>query len=141
MNKKHIEIAVTILQNANGLFFVHQRSDRKKFFPSLYGLGAGGQVEQGETSQKAVQRELKEELGIDAVPKFLFTFQVESKTADNTTALTMHYFHVVSDVEPKTCDEFQWTGWMNKEEVNKLATSGKMTPGAKTAWEKFKLLL
>ncbi len=140
MNKEYKEVVIVIVQNLKKQFLVHQRSTTKKVSPSLYGLGAGGKVEPGEHPQDAAKRELKEEVGIDDNPKFLFSFPFDYKPYGGTIDGITNIFQTIYDSEPNTCDEFQWTGWMNKEEVEKIASSGKMCPDTKIAWEKFKQL-
>lgn len=47
--------------------YIHQRKADKKVFPLLFGMGAGGKVDEGETFTQAAQRELNEELGIETI--------------------------------------------------------------------------
>ncbi len=55
---------IVIVQNSRDEIYMHQRKETKKIFPSLYGIGAGGKVDAGETPRQAAQRELQEELGV-----------------------------------------------------------------------------
>ncbi|MDO8660271.1 MAG: NUDIX domain-containing protein [Candidatus Woesearchaeota archaeon] len=138
MSGNYSEVVIIVVQNSQKQFLVHQRSSKKKISPSLWGLGAGGRIEPNEKPQAAAKRELMEELQIDAEPKFLFTFPFDYTPYGSGTNGHTHIFHVVYNGTPTSCDEFQWTGWMNKEEIDTLSKENKMCPDTKIAWEKLK---
>lgn len=60
---KRLGVAVGILVNADGQLLVQQRGAGTEC--AGYWEFPGGKVEQGETPQQALQRELREELGIE----------------------------------------------------------------------------
>ena len=84
--KKHIEVVAAIIKK-DDKFFCAQRADkgelaRKWEFP-------GGKIEQGETHQEALAREIKEELDTEIkVNDFIVTVHHEY----NSFILTMHCY-------------------------------------------------
>ncbi|MGJ7905272.1 NUDIX hydrolase [Actinopolyspora sp. H202] len=52
--------------------YVHRRTADKDVYPAMYDCWAGGVVAAGEAPDEAARRELAEELGIRAEPRFLF---------------------------------------------------------------------
>ncbi|MBU0665762.1 MAG: NUDIX domain-containing protein [Nanoarchaeota archaeon] len=81
--KKLIHRAVTIFVfNSKNQLFMIQRSRNKKLNPLKWQGSASGYVESGESYELSAKRELKEELNINAEPKFEFdvkTFSDEQK--------------------------------------------------------------
>jgi len=133
LNEKSDKVVV-IVQNSLGKLFVHQRGAKKKTFPLLYGLGAGGCINPGETPHQAAERELREELGIKAKPKSLFNIYFKSKNLSHE----VHVFYVKYDTILKSSKEFQWSGWLDITEVDKLARGNKLCPDTKLLYEKWR---
>lgn len=59
-------IVHVLIFNGKGEIFLQQRSAKKKFCPGHWVTSAGGHVQKGESYEHAANRELKEELGIEA---------------------------------------------------------------------------
>lgn len=129
------DIVIIIVQNSADQLFVHQRKADKKLFPSLYGLGAGGKVDQGEEIPSAARRELEEELRITPEIEPLFSFPFRH----TDVSYTVNVFKARYDGELAPCKrEFQWTGWMNIDAIDKLAAENKLCPDTAITYERFK---
>lgn len=115
--KKLIHRAVTIfIFNSKGDLFMAQRSRHKKLNPLKWQAPASGHVETGETYEEAAKRELKEETGIDAEPKFEFDIKIYSDEQKENFKL----FTVKSDKEIKPSDEFEQSKFMSIDEIKKM---------------------
>lgn len=126
-------VSVIIVQNSKGELYAHKRSPNKKTFPNLYGLGAGGRLEGGETPLQAAQRELNEELNIKPKLKFLFAFNYK-----NTL---LNVFYTIYDGEISGMnEEFSWVGWMTTEELDKLVNEKKLMPDTEIFYKRFKMM-
>ena len=105
-----VHVAVGLIVNANDQVLIarraaHQHQGNKWEFP-------GGKLEQGETAQEALSRELKEELGINVLaPEYLFDipYQYESKQVVLFIYLVKQWQGEVSGKEG------QPIRWVNKE--------------------------
>ncbi len=127
------EIVIIIVQSFEN-FYIHQRKDSKKRFPSLYGLGAGGKVEHGEDITKAARRELKEELKLESEVEKLFDFDFP----EGPYKVNVYRTPYMGEGRIPLCKEFRWGGWMNLREIDVLALEGKLCPDTKIAYERFK---
>ncbi len=65
MEKKHLHIAAGIIKNSHNEIFITQR--RADSHMGGFWEFPGGKLEQGETSEQALIRELKEEVGITVI--------------------------------------------------------------------------
>jgi len=62
---------VAFIKNSQNKYIIVKRSSKKKVFPNLFDLAACGHVLKGESPDKAILREIKEELGISCKVKLL----------------------------------------------------------------------
>lgn len=63
--------------NDQGELFVQQRTMSKDIYPGCWEIAAGGVVAAGETVRQSAERELQEELGVEAELTFLFEMYFE----------------------------------------------------------------
>jgi 8-oxo-dGTP diphosphatase len=68
LQKEVIEVAAAVLQRADGAFLLAQRPQGKVY--AGYWEFPGGKIEPGEAAERALARELHEELGIDIGPAY-----------------------------------------------------------------------
>ena len=131
---KKTQIAVIFINNSKGEFFVHQRLSSKKTFPNLYGIGAGGHVDEDEQPLEAATRELREETGLVSPVTSLFVMDFDTSDMNHRA----HLYTTQSDA-PITTDssEWQWSGWMNKKDLDQLAAENKLCPDTKAMYLRY----
>jgi nucleoside triphosphatase len=68
-------ISVGVIQNAQGEFLICKKPARRGVFPGQWGLPGGG-IEDGETPEAALRRELLEEVGlaVEEIQPLFFSF-------------------------------------------------------------------
>lgn len=54
-----------LIRNSKGLIYLQKRSDKKKILPGYWDISSSEHLKSGETFEKAANRGLKEELGIE----------------------------------------------------------------------------
>jgi 8-oxo-dGTP diphosphatase len=65
MARRHIRVVGAMLQNAEGRYLITQRPP-KATLPLLWEV-PGGRVEEGESDEQALVREIREEMGVEVV--------------------------------------------------------------------------
>lgn len=107
---KNIEVVAAVIVHNNKIFATQRGyGDYKGFweFP-------GGKIEQGETKQSALKREIKEELDIDiTVNKLIKTVEYDYPTFH----LTMHVFSCFLKNKQPTLLEHMDAKWLSKNEL------------------------
>lgn len=68
----HASSSVLVLSPDRGSVYVHRRTTTKDIYPGMHDCWAGGVVAAGEDPSETAGRELAEELGVPARPRFLF---------------------------------------------------------------------
>lgn len=77
-------VTYLLVFNSDGQLLVQTRTLEKDVFPGLLDMAAGGVVLAGETYEQSAQRELMEELGIDAVLESCFDLYFENRSNEIT---------------------------------------------------------
>lgn len=114
--------------------FVHQRLASKKKFPNRFGIGAGGHVDEGETHAAAAARELVEETGLKTPLRYLFTMDFSEEDFQQIT----HTYITETDADLQTDEtEWQWSGWMTKDEVDKLMIEDKLCTDTAAVYRRY----
>lgn len=117
------------LINKQGELWIPRRSADKKLFPLCLDASVGGHVMAGETYQEAFERELQEELNLDAKQ---MRYQMIAKLTphrDNVSAF-MHLYLIYTDTMPNYnqadfCESF----WIDSVALKKKIMNGEPTKG------------
>jgi len=70
--------AVAVIVNEDNKILLLKRGEKAPWMPSKWSLVGGG-IEKGETPQQAIEREIKEEIGLE-IKKFVKSFSIQRNT-------------------------------------------------------------
>ncbi len=115
---KTVEVVAGIILDDSDRIFCVQRGVSNKPYISKKWEFPGGKLEDGETREGALIRELKEELRIEVDP-FEFVLTVDHTYPD--FRLIMHSFkcRILNDKEPELTEHLQ-SKWLNKSDLDEL---------------------
>jgi 8-oxo-dGTP pyrophosphatase MutT (NUDIX family) len=130
-----LKAVIILIRNNKGQYFVHQRNSSKKTFPNLFGLGAGGHIEENESKEEAAKRELFEETGLKNELKHLFHKIYIGIEFTNE----IDVFETQTELEKLETDngEWQWCGWMTKKEIDGLVNQKKLCPDTELVYKSY----
>ena len=109
-------ISVLILYNAEGKILLQHRCKDATRLPDYWAFFGGG-IEQGETSEDVLKREIEEELGYTVKAPYFFT---EQKFTHKENQNTKYVFVEKYNDQPLTQSEGQGMGWFFSEETATL---------------------
>lgn len=121
--KIHHRRVRVILRNEDGDILIQKRSAQKKSYPNIWTDSASGHVDEGESYEQAVYREMIEEIGIKTelrpVGKFL---TIEPKAGNQVPIFNMSFEGTVSkDVKMNMQEEeVSETKWVSLAELKNL---------------------
>jgi 8-oxo-dGTP pyrophosphatase MutT (NUDIX family) len=130
-------IATTVCRDTDGRFLVHRRSDTTPLFPGQFNWMLGGAVDTGESYEEAAARELAEELGVLARPRFVLKFLCAG--AISPYWLGLHEVVLTGPVRPDP-SEVAWHAWMTDSELSDLAARDSFVPDAREALDRYRAL-
>lgn len=115
---KTVEVVAGIILNDSDRIFCVQRGESSKLYISKKWEFPGGKLEEGETREEALIRELKEELKIDVNP-FEFVITIDHTYPD--FRIIMHVFkcNILNDNEPVLTEHLQ-SKWLTVSELDNL---------------------
>ena len=125
-----------LLINSKGELFLQKRSMSKDLYPGYYTGSATGHVDYGETYDQAAQRELREELGINAPLEKIGKFHSFSPIENEFSTLYVCSYDGEVKFNP---EEITMGLWMKLEQVREDMESGKklFAPGFKVAFNEY----
>ena len=123
---RHRTVVVGLVWNRDGKLLVCKMPENRGVFPGAWGF-AGGGIEPGERMVAALQRELREELGIeieDPQPAF-FKDCLHSKTLPDGSQQMIYMIFLVfhcraESTEIRLNDEFSEFRWVTESEAQEL---------------------
>ncbi|MDX3540545.1 NUDIX domain-containing protein [Streptomyces sp. MB09-01] len=128
-------IATIVCRDEEGRFLVHRRPDDSSRFPGRYNWMLGGAAAVGESYEKAAARELSEELGVHAAPRFVLTFLCAGEISPYW--LGLHEAVITSPVRPRA-EEVAWHGWLTETELESLVRQQDFIPDAREAFDRYR---
>jgi 8-oxo-dGTP diphosphatase len=110
-----MKIAVAFLHKNNKLF-VAKRADSKKFMPGVFEL-PGGHIEEGESIEDGLQRELLEEFGIMVeIDQLVGQFTYQDKKEQ---VVEYCYLAKLANDDPKlNSADHSASAWISEEEID-----------------------
>jgi len=132
MNNPLQVISVVLVIRCQGKFLLVQRSETDDIFPGFW-QNMGGKIEIGETVEKAISREMMEEVGLklESTPIFLHSYSWK-KDDDSPTKLGLIFLVDLKDkienYSVTLCDELEQFGWYSLKEAETLKTIGPDSP-------------
>lgn len=127
-----------IVFNARSEILLQLRSRTKDVQPGRWDTSVGGHVAVGEPLERALAREMREELGLDAAlfaPRFLYRYVMRSEIETEL----VHTFACQSEgpfvPQPEEIDEVRF--W-SRSEIERALGSGVFTPNFEDEYRRFR---
>jgi len=126
--------------NEKGEFLLQKRSKLKPLWGMFWSNSCCSHPRKGESYEVAAKRRVREELGIESKPKFLFKFQYHAKFNEEWSENEVCAVLVANcpddvkiNIDPEEIDDFKFI------DVNELAKDIEDNPGKYTPWFKIEL--
>ncbi|EIJ41785.1 isopentenyldiphosphate isomerase [Beggiatoa alba B18LD] len=131
---RHRSVHILVF-NPQGEIFLHKRNAQKKSFPLHWDSSAAGHVATGESYAQAAERELLEELQINAPLQALFQLEASPRT---TQEFCWVYRCVTTETPKPDPDEIELGAWFTPAFVDAWIQREKLrfTPLLQMIWEK-----
>lgn len=125
-------ISVILVIRCQNKFLLVQRSEEDDIFPGFW-QNMGGKIEVGETVEKAISREMMEEVGLklESTPIFLHSYSWKKDDSSPTKLGLIFLIDLKERIENykiNLCNELEQFGWYTLEEAESLKTIGPDSP-------------
>lgn len=111
--------------NKNGHFWIPRRSANKRIAPGGLDYSASGHVSAGESYEKAVLREIEEELNLKIDSKSLNLLHKFPPTGDETLFFRAVYVYKTGEVPNYNPEDFSGYEWLTPKELLKRLENGE----------------
>jgi 8-oxo-dGTP pyrophosphatase MutT (NUDIX family) len=128
-------VATVVCRDPAGRYLVHRRPDDMSRFPGRLTWLLGGATEVGESYEEAAARELWEELGVRARPRFVLKFLCAG--AISPYWLGLHEVVVTGPLRPDPAEIASYR-WVGEAELAGLAGDPVFVPDAREAFHRYR---
>ena len=112
--------------NSKGEIYLQRRPDWKDIQPGKWDTAVGGHIDYGETPEEALQREVREELGITAfTPEFVDRYVFESKRERELVYVNRTTYD--GEIHP-SAEELDGGRFWTIQEISEAIGTGVLTP-------------
>lgn len=140
MQQLHMQSVGVLLRNPRGQILLQQRDDKPDLlFPGCW-TTFGGRVEEGETPDEAMRRELLEEIELEPDVTLWKVFEHRQRIVDDMVVTVEQYVYVGAiDREPSeiTLNEGQALGFFSLGDIDNLPIAFGFAPMFKEYFEVF----
>lgn len=135
---RYIMVVLIFIQNSKGEFLIQKRSPQKD---GSY-ASTGGHPKTGETSVQGMLTEIKEEIGLDLLPKDIKLYYSD-RDDDENVFFDLYYMKKDIDISTLTLqkEEVDFVEWDSLEEIDRLKAEGKFKISHYEALERLRKLL
>ncbi len=124
-NKLHILSVVAVIRREDGRILVLRRSKDETVYPDLFTF-PGGKVENNDTVQETLVKEVREECGLELEPGFILIKEKSIGRPDGQTSKSLSFLCSVKDTSRVVLDDHDFSEykWVNRQELNDLKHVG-----------------
>ncbi|MFE7777685.1 NUDIX hydrolase [Streptomyces sp. NPDC057445] len=128
-------VATIVCRDGDGRILVHRPPDEASRFPGQFNWMLGGAVDAGESYEEAAARELAEELGVHADPRFVLKFLCNGMISPYW--LGLHEAVITAPIQPDP-KEVAWFDWLTEPELEEIVRRSEFVPDAREALDRYR---